>query len=145
MKKLTIDFETRSSGADLRLCNPDVYASDPGCEILCLSLKQGNRAPVLWAPDKYRIQAQAYTFDEVMPRLKFICLNDVEDLINEADILEAHNVGFEKAVWKHQMVENWFMEPIPAEKWRCSQRSPERRQCHPWAGRSAPPEHRICR
>ncbi len=39
---------------------------------------------------------------------------------NQETIFEAHNAGFEQAIWHYIMVPRYGMPPIPIERWDCT-------------------------
>ena len=111
--KLTIDFETRSR-VNLKTHGMHVYAKDPSTEILCLALKEDNEEPELWVP---------YDFRRLLPEGHGLPLtgdSSIKKLVEKADIVEAHNYGFEDCIWEEIMVKRFGFPPIPSEKARCS-------------------------
>lgn len=112
--KLTIDFETRSA-VELKKSGPWCYAEHWSTDVLCLALKADNEEPLLWIPPKFR--------DKIADRFnpdQLIYSKGVKNLIEQADIIEAHNAGFERALWFHIMVQRYGFENIDPTKWRCS-------------------------
>jgi DNA polymerase len=111
MRKITIDFETRSA-CDLKTAGAWKYAAHPSTEIICLAVKPDNMTPYLWAPDKFLhykpVSVCSLNFDEI------------EDIIYQSDIIEAHNVTFERAIWHHVMAGRHGFSDLPVEKLRCS-------------------------
>ncbi len=110
--KLTIDFETRSE-APIKKTGAWAYAEHPSTEVMCLAAKRDDAPPVIWIPE---------TFLRLLPAdhgLPVVGEGEVRSLIAAADIIEAHNAGFERAIYTFQMpAEDW--PAIPARKWRCS-------------------------
>ena len=106
MTTLTLDFETRSR-ADLRRTSVWSYAADPSTDVLCLAVKREAAAALLWLPAKWT-HVSASLSDE-----------QLRALVQDADVLEAHNAEFETAVWHHQMSRHGFAD-IPPGKWRCT-------------------------
>ena len=81
-----IDFETFSE-CDIKECGATVYAQHPSTEILCMSwrLPTMNKA-LVWVPGR-----------EPFPQ-------EVIDWILAGGMIEAHNAGFEKAIWRYILV-----------------------------------------
>lgn len=99
---ITIDFETRSR-VDLGDCGASVYARDPSTEILCLAYCDGKtRNDVrLWIPG-----------DE-----------DPVDLlvaIGRGELIEAHNAGFERQIWRWICHERFRWPDVRFNQWRCT-------------------------
>lgn len=110
--KLTIDFETRSEN-DLKKSGPWVYAEHPSTWVICLAVK-ADSAPA-------RVYVAPY-FRGLLPEnhgLPLISADEVNTLVETADIIEAHNVEFERAIWEHQRFPHSFV-PLPVDKLRCS-------------------------
>ena len=116
MNKLTIDFESRSAN-DLRKSNPWVYAEHQSTQIMCLALKWNDGEPVVWIPWDVRDLYVADLQGE-------ISANEVEVLLREADVIEAHNVEFEVALWHFVMHRTHgftdLQDPDLIGKLRCS-------------------------
>ena len=106
MKKLTIDFETRSC-ADLKKFGAARYAQDPTTEVICLALKRHGQEPVIWYSPNFRSGVRSVSDDTV------------KQMVSEADILEAHNAGFEFFIWKYVMPRYGFAM-FDVKKLRCS-------------------------
>lgn len=99
MDHITIDFETRSR-VDIRKTGASRYARDESTEVLCLAYSSFGEIK-LWKPgdpDPY----------------------DLFKAIESGQLIEAHNVGFERDVWLHVCVKSMGWPPIPEEQWRCS-------------------------
>lgn len=112
MRKLTIDFETRSA-APLKKCGAAAYAAHPSTEVICLALKPEGYEPVIWF---------APPFDAAIPHLPAGCqvtAQRVWMLMQEADIIEAHNAQFEYFIWKYVMYRYGF-NMFDSSKLRCS-------------------------
>ena len=97
MKKLTIDFETRSA-ASIKTVGAAAYAQHPTTEVICLALKWHGEEPVVWIGPEFRSP-------ELMGSLRIPCVDDdaVRELMSSADIIEAHNAQFEYVIWKYVM------------------------------------------
>lgn len=128
---LTIDFETRST-VDLRKAGAWRYAEDPSTEVMCLALKVDDKEPVLYFPGHFynkvcewqgaHDKPDALDNAPSLPSLPFKIIHDVavEDLIRNADIIEAHNAEFERAIWFNVMHKRHGFKDLPPEKVRCS-------------------------
>jgi DNA polymerase len=109
MKRLTIDLESRSP-VDLKACGMYNYAMHPDTDIMCFAFKQYQKEPFLWIPPKFKHLAD---FEELND-------NDVVELVNDADIVEAHNAGFERLMWYYVMHLRLGFPDLPFQKIRCS-------------------------
>lgn len=105
---LRIDFETRSE-IDLKSAGPWVYAEHESTEILCLAWKWDDRPVELWSEG---IMNQWKTID--VPWTLRLALLGAEDLI------EAHNVGFERAIYEKILVDRLGWPRINPKRFRCS-------------------------
>ena len=95
--RVTLDFETACE-TDLPEAGAERYTECPTFEVLCLVYRHG-KACETWAPGRDA------------PALRRLAADpDV--------IFEAHNTGFEKAVWRNYMVPVWGFPPIPPHRWR---------------------------
>lgn len=97
--KLTIDFETRSVVTNLKATGPWPYAEHPSTKVLCLAYKLGSNKPRLWLPGDGGN-------------------NDLIQAIEAAEVIEAHNVQFEQAVWHHYMHRQLGFPDLPVHKLR---------------------------
>ena len=113
MKKLTIDFETRSA-APLKKCGAAAYAQHPSTEVICLAMKRDGRLPMIWFSPNFRFPECSEW--EKLPRLFDA---DIPKLLAEADVIEAHNAQFEYFVWKYVMPKYGFAM-FDVSKLRCS-------------------------
>jgi len=95
---IVIDFETRSN-ANLKKTGAWRYGEDPSTEVLCLGYCVENEPPQLWIPG------------EEMPE---VFSNP------QSQNFIAHNVLFEKAIWRNVMVKDHGWPDIPEENWTCS-------------------------
>jgi len=118
LNKITIDFETRSA-KDIKH-GAWAYAEDPTTEVLCLAIKFNEEPTRLFAIDHFADEIPESEFDGVIYRRGSQENSLINRLVAEADTIEAHNVGFEMAIWHHVMVNRYGYDPIPTEKWRCS-------------------------
>lgn len=108
--KLTIDMETRSA-IDLRKVGMYVYSEHPTTDVVCMAVKVDNERPVLWVPDKFKHLAGG---------LSLVTTDYVDLLVMDADVIEAHNAGFERAMWRNVMEERHGFMPLPLSKVQCS-------------------------
>jgi len=124
MSKLTIDFESRST-VDLRKTNAWVYAEHPSTQIMCLAFKEDGQLPGIWVPPSV---TNLYNMADLMiscpPEFYFEPYKEgVLGCLDDADIIEAHNLEFEIALWTCKMVPLGFpdlrQEPY-FSKLRCS-------------------------
>lgn len=100
MRFALIDFET-SSACDLKKAGAWRYAEDPTTEILCLGYTIDGAAPELLTPDQL---LQRY--------------GPLWDTANDPEVIFiAHNVFFEKAIWRNIMVLVFGWPDIPDERW----------------------------
>ncbi len=102
MHMITIDFETRSR-VDLSDCGAGVYARDPSTEILCLAYWDGSPKHDMgfWVPG-----------DEP-PK-------DLLISIQMGELIEAHNAGFERQIWRWICHESFGWPDVPECQWRCT-------------------------
>ncbi len=108
--RVTIDFETRSA-YDIKF-GAYRYAQDPSTEIMCLAiLFPGETEAVLWHPAYPSLGREAQGWEH-MERLF--------DLIKDGATIEAHNVGFERAVWQFVGVARLGWPAVHPDQWRCS-------------------------
>jgi DNA polymerase len=107
--KVTIDFETRSE-IDLTKVGAWKYAAHPSTDALCLTFKIGDgpvqrwHSPLLWA----------YGLD-MLPDPE-----ELFDAIEAGAVIEAHNAGFERAIWTCKMVPDYGWPAIKRRQWKCS-------------------------
>jgi len=109
MDKLTFDLESRSK-IDLTKCGMYVYAEDPSTDIMCFAFQTNNEEPFLWIPEKFR-----YLYEGPI-----VTKDQFQWAIDNADIIEAHNAGFEAIMWQEIMVKRYGFKPLIFLKLRCS-------------------------
>ncbi len=98
--RLYVDFET-SSEVDLKLCGASVYARHPSTEILCAAVKvENNPTP--------------YVFFKVKDFVRFV------GGWGPHVILVAHNVVFERMIWKHIIKARLGYDELPLSQWICT-------------------------
>ncbi len=118
--KITIDFETRSAGVDLKKTNAWVYAADPACEVMCLAVAVEDKQPRIWATPHFRSRAEEYSLANPGDAIHFIEDQELRSIIENATVIEAHNYGFEQAVWTRIMVPRHGFPEIRSDKWACT-------------------------
>src|ERR1019366_6652847 len=94
---VVIDFETASS-YDLKQCGAARYAEDLSTEILCLAYSVGGEGAKVWLPGGDKAELLSYAAN---PEVVFI----------------AHNVSFEKAIWRNIMVTDFGFPDIKNSRW----------------------------
>lgn len=112
MKKLTIDFETRSR-VDLKKFGAARYAEDPSTDVLCLALKWNGLQPVIWYPEWLVSRFPG------LGNASGVTGSDIRRMVAEADVIEAHNAQFEYFIWKYVMTRYGF-PMLDASRLRCS-------------------------
>lgn len=110
--KITIDFETRSA-IDIKTAGPWKYADHYSTDIICLAIKAGKRPAKLWLPPWVKeklseefIEKHVVGDDQILSVLKYP--------------IEAHNLEFERAVWRHVMHEKYGFPDLKLEQCSCS-------------------------
>jgi DNA polymerase len=91
-----LDIETRST-VDLRKVGVARYASHPGTDVWCVAFAVDDGPVQLWLPG-----------------------DPVPAAIATADVIVAHNAGFERAIFQHILVPRYGWPDIPLERWRCT-------------------------
>ena len=110
MQRVTIDFETRSA-YDIKY-GAFRYAQDSSTEVMCLAiLFPGETESVLWHP-----MYPSVGWDEQGREH----LDRLFALIADGCLVEAHNSGFERAIWENICVPRLGWTPIQPGQWRCS-------------------------
>ena len=97
---ITIDFESYSE-ADLKKTGAWKYSEHPSTEVLCLAYAFNDEKPRLWYPG-------------LPPPL------DLFDAIERGEEMDAHNVGFERAIWENVCVKRMGWPEIEAHTWSCT-------------------------
>jgi DNA polymerase len=77
---------------------------------MCLAVKVGNNQPKIWIPAKF--ETDTYRTE--------ITGAELEDLMQKADQIHAHNAGFERVMWKYFMAARLGFTDIPVDKWYCT-------------------------
>lgn len=109
---LTIDFETRSP-VDLKKAGVWKYAQSPYTEVMCMAIKVDHEPTCLWVP----YNMECYITDEFKDIL--LPKDTVQKLIDHATTIEAHNMEFERVIWKYVMTGLGFKD-LEFNKLRCS-------------------------
>lgn len=107
--KLTIDFETRSE-CDLRSCGAWVYSEHPTTEILMCAVAEDDHLPRIWVRPEFGVDLFVAN----------ISVDKLNRLLDEADVIEAHNAEFERALLQNCGAVKYGLHIQPLEKWRCS-------------------------
>lgn len=116
--KLTIDFETRST-VDLGKAGPWKYAQSVFTDVMCLAVKVDDEAPLLWIPDW--VNKHAYGGQgSLASSEKFLTDSELTQLIVLADVIEAHNLEFERAIWRHIMHDRYGFKDLDLYKCDCT-------------------------
>lgn len=98
--RLTIDFETASL-CKLADAGANAYAEHPSTQVLCVAFAEDDAQPWGGAGD------ERGTFERL------------GEAAARAECILAHNVGFERAIWRHRLVPIGIELP-PLEKWECT-------------------------
>jgi DNA polymerase len=124
MRKVTIDFETRSA-VDLTTAGAWRYAEDSTTSVLCLAVKVDDETPMIWFPPEIKgnlsdnMNAPGVLVLAIEVGLRLLGKLKLAELVEKADVIEAHNMGFERAMWRHHMVRRGF-DDLPLGKLRDS-------------------------
>ena len=97
---ITIDFETYSE-CELKKAGAWKYSEHPSTEVLCLGRAFGEKEPSLWQP---ALKAPVELFQA----------------IGHGAIVDAHNVGFERAIWENVCVKRMGWPEIEAHQFDCT-------------------------
>jgi DNA polymerase len=95
-----IDFETRSE-CDLKRAGAWKYSQHPTTEVLCLA----------WLDEIEEVDS--LSFENLRHPLSF-------RLVGADTKIEAHNAGFEFAIWHNVMVPRYGWPTVPQDRWYCS-------------------------
>lgn len=102
MRFVVIDFES-ASNCDLKKCGAAVYSEHPSTEIICLGYVPHDDVP-------YVIPGADLKFGDTDP--------DFQILAEDPEVIFiAHNVAFEKSIWRNIMVPVFGWPDIPDERW----------------------------
>lgn len=103
--KLTLDFECRSA-CDIKKHGAWVYSEHQTTDALMLAVMVDDKPVGIWMNDITRCEG--------IPKERIF------ELMDKADIIEAHNVGFERAIWQHVCHKRYGWPALPVSKLRCS-------------------------
>jgi len=110
MSHWTIDFETRSP-TEIRY-GAYRYSEDPRTEVMCLAIMAPDSSEVgLWHPAYPSLgieETGEHYLDELFAG------------IARGDLIEAHNVGFERAIWENVCYDRMGWPEVKPSQWRCS-------------------------
>ena len=115
---VSIDFETRST-VDLIKCGAPKYAEGELTRVMCLALKVDDAPTRLWIPEQFRHMISDNLRAYILDNNLWVAEEEICVLIEAADTITGHNVGFEYHIWKNQMVALGF-PMIDIKKLRCS-------------------------
>jgi len=113
MNILTIDFETRCA-VSIQDAGPWKYAANPTCTPICCAAMWNDEEPKIWIND-WVIDALDVLNLPVDFIRKTISREELLDMTRKADIIEAHNAEFERAIWAYHMPGE-----LPLEKVHCT-------------------------
>ena len=102
-KVLTIDYETRSP-IDIKKCGAYAYAASKYTEPMMLAVKCDEDDARMWIAERFRNLMDTEVSDD-----------ELEYLINSAEVLVAHNAFFERSITRFHMPFD-----LPLEKVRCT-------------------------
>lgn len=107
MRPVVGDFETASS-CDLKKAGAWRYSEDPTTEVLCFGFSEApDEEPLVWYPQQ-RDELNDPSFVEGILRM----------LVSDPNVMFiAHNVSFEKAIWRNIMVPVYGFPDIPDPRW----------------------------
>lgn len=114
--RATGDFETRSR-ADLTAVGADKYARDPSTEVVCLSFLLPGEDP-----DKDGVHEwwNPYVTGFDLPPDNAYYFKHLMAWVRKGGKVEAHNWGFEHAIWNNVCVPALGWEPLPISQGICS-------------------------
>lgn len=104
-----IDFETRSR-ANLKDTGAWIYSKHPSTEVMCLAIKRNDQPTQLLT--EFDLQ-QHWSKTPILEQLK-------QDLDENIALVEAHNVFFEKSIWRNVLEKKHDYFGIRSEYFRCS-------------------------
>jgi len=97
--ELVLDFETANPILDLSEVGSTVYSKHWATEILCLGVNAGGTTK-LWRPSDLSTNHWLYNLG-----------------CNHSVVFIAHNVGFEKDIWRNIMVPEYGFPDVPNHRW----------------------------
>mgnify|MGYP003639942998 CR=1 FL=1 len=117
---ITLDVETRSY-ADLFKTGAWTYAEDISTDVVCVCWGIDDQPIKAWWPEHMPgpIDLKSIFHDvEPVERCTDAELQDLFDRIEAGELVEAHNVSFERSIWEHIMVPRYGWLEVPADQWR---------------------------
>ena len=115
---ITFDFETKSY-SDLKRTGAWAYSEDPTTDVICCAYQIDDEPIQSWWPGKPLVVAPQKWIPGVAPiGCEKVMPFDLHMALIKDHLIEAHNVAFERSIWKNVMVPKygWF-EPAD-EQWR---------------------------
>lgn len=112
--RATVDFETRSA-CSLKAAGPWAYSIHPSTDILCLVW----RLPY-WEEGRTALWHPAFLACEVEERWDWEDIEELVQWIENGGLVEAHNVWFERCIWRNILSSRYGWPSVPLAQWRCS-------------------------
>jgi DNA polymerase len=106
----TIDFETRSA-FDLRKYGAWGYAEHESTEVMCMAVRMPNGREFLWHPEYPSLGLEEQGWEELAEFFRYV---------ERGGLIEAHNVGFERAIWTMHCTPKLGWPVVRSSQWRCS-------------------------
>jgi len=118
--RICIDFETRSR-VDLLKVGAHRYAQDPSTEILMMAINVEGEPTEIWLPEGTREEWWYSIRDVNLPLATDITIGmHITNDFTQDTLVVAHNVPFERAIWREIMHKRYGFPDIPLERWRCA-------------------------
>jgi len=115
---ITFDFETKSY-ADLKKVGAWTYSQHPTTDIICASYGIDDEPIQSWWPGKKLTGVQAWPKGYDAPKLRQENMPyDLYCAIRDGHLIEAHNVGFEIAIWIHIAYVRYGWTTPRQDRWR---------------------------
>ena len=108
MDHATIDYETRSK-CDIKKAGAWKYSEHESTDILCLKFRIPGDEIGLWTP-----VFESLDDDNMAP------LAPLFKWLENGGLIEAHNSGFEEAIWQNVMNKKYHAPLVRPSQWRCS-------------------------
>lgn len=109
-KYLVIDFETRSR-TELSSAGAYAYAEDSSTEVTCLGITDETGHSWVWIPDNIKVEGF-----EAMLDYPTITKASLISKINKADLIIAHNMEFDRAIWNYCAVLKYKLPFLELDK-----------------------------
>lgn len=119
--KITNDFETRSE-KDIKVCGAWAYAEHESTDVFCWAFKVDSEPVGIWINPHFQVIVYEY-LKGVTDEFNILPLDPkllLKVMIAKGAIFEAHNAGFERAIFRHVMTKKYGWPEIPLRQWRCS-------------------------